>query len=249
MSSLILLVLLLGAVLYLMGGLVYLYRYLQARRRHSQLARVWEEYRKRFVWLGAVGVLLLAGFIFFAWWSLPGNRVPWLPNLFAPARQAAAPQAMDQGAALPAAPAVVTGRVPRETVPIDTTTTTTETTTTTSSTLTTTSPPPPTPQPPAPKAPAPKAKPAAPKAKPAAGDDAWTVCAASFRKKAMAQNYAQRLVAKGLPARVSQVDLGKRGVWHRVCVGGFPSLERARSQYKDWEKQGLISDAFLLPLR
>jgi cell division septation protein DedD len=65
----------------------------------------------------------------------------------------------------------------------------------------------------------------------------------------MAQSYAQRLRKQGLPAKVSQVDLGSKGIWHRVCVGSFPSLAEARRQYKDWEKKGLISDAFLLPLR
>jgi cell division septation protein DedD len=78
---------------------------------------------------------------------------------------------------------------------------------------------------------------------------AWTVCAASFRRESMAQNYAQRLAGQGLAARVSRADLGEKGVWYRVCLGGFASLAEAKRQYQAWEEQGLISDAFLLPLR
>ncbi|BEQ15703.1 SPOR domain-containing protein [Desulfoferula mesophila] len=83
----------------------------------------------------------------------------------------------------------------------------------------------------------------------AAKRDAWTVCAASFRRESMAQNYAQRLAGQGLAARVSRADLGDKGVWYRVCLGGFASLAEAKRQYQAWEEQGLISDAFLLPLR
>jgi len=242
MSSLILLVLLVGAVLYLTGALVYLYRYIQARRRHPQTPRGWETLRHRFIWLTGIGVVLLAGFVFFAWWSLPGNQLAWLPNPFLhqpPSDQrAGAPGKL----ALPAPKSMVTGKVPMETTTETTTTQTTSTTTTlntttSSTTETTTTTPPPSRTPPPRKAQAPKAR------------GTWTVCAASFRKKAMAEKFAARLAKQGLPATVGRVDLGKRGVWHRVCVGEFASLAEARGQYQQWERQGLISDAFLLPLR
>ncbi len=240
MSSLILLVLLVGAVLYLTGALVYLYRYTQARRRHPQTPRGWEALKHRFFWLTGIGVVLLAGFVFFAWWSLPGNYLPWLPNPFlhqpTAAQQAGAPGKV----ALPAPKSVVSGKVPLETTTETTSTTTTlDTTTSSTTTETTTTAPPPPPR----KTPPPR------RAQATRARGAWTVCAASFRKKAMAEKFAARLAKQGLPATVGRVDLGKRGVWHRVCVGEFASLPEARGQYQQWERQGLISDAFLLPLR
>ena len=251
MSALILLVLLVGGVLYLGGGLVHLYRYLQARRINPQAPRLWDGQRRRFFWLTGVGLVLTLGFFVMAWWSAPGHGAAWMPQaLMARQAQPGAPAATDDSETMPPPQVKVRGAVPAFNRALETTTSTTETTSTTDTTTSTetttsttstsestattsTAPPPP-----------PVKKPAARR-----GGDAWTVCAASFRREAVAQNYAKRLADQGLPARVNQVDLGKRGTWHRVCVGSFSTLDEARGQYKSWEKQGLISDAFLLPLR
>ncbi|MBU1276018.1 MAG: SPOR domain-containing protein [Proteobacteria bacterium] len=230
MSALILLVLLAGGVLYLGGGLFYLYRYLQARRMHPQAPRMWDGTRRRFLWLAGVGAVMVAGFVCMAWWSPPGPM-----DLQA---RATGQEAAVGSETLPPPQAMVRGPVPAfsetpETTSTTTTTTTSTTTTTesTASTSTTLAP-----------------KPVKNAAR-SQGRGAWTVCAASFRRESVAQGYAQRLAKQGLPARVNLVDLGKRGTWHRVCVGSFTTLDEARGQYKAWEKQGLISDAFLLPLR
>lgn len=231
MSALILLVLLLGGVLYLGGGLFYLYRYLQARRMHPQAPRMWDGTRRRFVWLAGVGAVMVAGFVFMALESLPGPM-----DLQA---RATIQEAAGGSEALPPPQAMVRGPVPAFSEALDTTSTTT-TTTTTSTTSTTES----TASTSTTLAPEPVKNVAR-----SQGRGAWTVCAASFRRESVAQGYAQRLARQGLPARVNLVDLGKRGTWHRVCVGSFATLDEARGQYKAWEKQGLISDAFLLPLR
>lgn len=240
MSALILLVLLAGGVLYLGGGLFYLYRCLQARRMHPQAPRLWGGQRRRFLWLSGVGLVLLAGFACMAWWSAPGHEVSWLPGVMDRPGLSAGRAATGGDEALPPPQSLVRGPVPtfRE-LPGTTssTTTSTSTTSTTESTATTSTTTPPRP-----------VKPVKDAAR-APSQGAWTVCAASFRREAVAQGYAQRLAGQGLPARVSQVDLGKRGTWHRVCVGSFATLDEARGNYKAWEKQGLISDAFLLPLR
>lgn len=245
MSALILLVLLVGGVVYLGGGLLYLYRYLQARRTRPGSPRLWDGRRRRFVWLTVVGAVLTVAFFAMAWWSAPGHEFSWQPH-FMMARQAksTSPAAMGGGETLPPPQLKVSGVVPpfsqtpetssSTTTSTSSTTTTTTTTSTTASTSTTST--------------APVAKPVK-EAAAATSRDAWTVCAASFRREVVAQNYARRLADQGLPARVNQVDLGKRGTWHRVCVGSFSTLAKARGQYKTWEKQGLISDAFLLPLR
>ncbi|MBU4606452.1 MAG: SPOR domain-containing protein, partial [Proteobacteria bacterium] len=210
MSALILLVLLVGGVLYLGGGLVHLYRYLQARRMHPQASRFWDGQRRRFFQLTGVGVILTIGFFAMAWWSAPGHGAAWMPQaLMARQTQLSGPAATDDAETIPPPQVKVQGAVPafneaRETTSSTTdTTTTTSTTSSTESTVTTTTAPPP----------APVNKPVARQ-----GRDAWTVCAASFRREAVAQNYAKRLADQGLPARVNQVDLGKRGTWHRVCV-------------------------------
>lgn len=244
MTALILLVLLVGGVLYLGGGLFYLYGYLQARRMHPSSPRLWDGQRRRFVWLTAVGVALAAGFVLMAWWSVPGHERSWLPQpIMDRQAKSTSPAALGGGQTLPPPQVMARGTVPSFSEAPETTTTTSTTTTSTSTTSTTstsestatTS-----------TAPAPK-----PVKTAAAGynKDAWTVCAASFRRETVAQNYAQRLADQGLPARVNQVDLGKRGTWHRVCVGSFATLAEAKGQYKAWEQRGLISDAFLLPLR
>ena len=233
MSALILLVLLVGGVLYLGGGLFYLYLYLQARRMHPQAPRFWDGRRRRFLWLAGVGVALILGFVAMAGWPVFSQKLPWLPGVTASQNPAAGGNEL-----MPPPQTTVRGVVPAMTEAPEVTSTTTEITTTTSTTTETT---------------ATTSTTLAPKpikpADPVLSGDAWTVCAASFRREAVAQNYARRLAGQGLPARVNQVDLGKRGTWHRVCVGGFATLAEAKDQYKAWEKQGLISDAFLLPLR
>lgn len=254
MSALILLVLLVGGVLYLGGGLWQLYRYLQARRMHPETPRLWDRHRRRLFGLTGVGVLLIAGFGAVAWWSLPGKGPGWLaPGAANRQAASAAGEVKGRGQSVPPPQFQVRGAVPLmpETVQTTstaasttspTTTSTTESTVTTSTTTTSTT------ESTATTSPAPAAEPVAKAPSPAEGS-AWTVCAASFRRQTMAQNYARRLQEQGLPARVSQVDLGERGTWHRVCVGGFATLEEAKEQYQAWERQGLISDAFLLPLR
>lgn len=240
MTALILLVLLVGGVLYLGGGLFYLYGYLQARRMHPRSPRLWDGQRRRFFWLTVVGVFLAAGFVLMALWSVPGHERIWLPQaMVEPQSKSTIPAALGGGQTLPPPQVMVRGTVPLfseapETTSTTTSTTTTTTTSTSESTATTST--------------APPAKPVETAAA-GQGRDAWTVCAASFRREAVAQNYAQRLADQGLPARVNQVDLGERGTWHRVCVGSFATLAEAKGQYKAWEQRGLISDAFLLPLR
>ncbi len=239
MSALILLVLLVGGVLYLGGGLYYLYRYRQMRRMHPRVPRLWAGLRRRFFWLAGVGALLIAGFTAAAWWTLPGQEPAWLSRTLGHPAPAVGSKAQGGGETIPPPQPVARGTVPafREAPTTTTTTTSTTATSTSESTATTSTT--------LPSRPAGSSKPVVD----AKGQGAWTVCAASFRREAVAQGYAQRLVQHGLPARVNQVDLGQRGTWHRVCVGSFPSLAEAKGQYKQWEKQGLISDAFLLPLR
>lgn len=68
----------------------------------------------------------------------------------------------------------------------------------------------------------------------------FTIQAASFREAAKAEKILNDLKKKGFPAYLVSKDLGEKGVWHRVYVGGFPSkteakglLAQIQEDYKD----------------
>jgi cell division protein FtsN len=61
----------------------------------------------------------------------------------------------------------------------------------------------------------------------ASSDGAFIVQIASFRSKADAGKLVQRLDRYQLKASVEAVDLGGKGVWHRVLAGPYPSRESA----------------------
>jgi peptidoglycan DL-endopeptidase LytF len=66
----------------------------------------------------------------------------------------------------------------------------------------------------------------------------------STRKEALRR--ARQLEAKGLSLRVVAADLGKKGVWHRVMIGGFDSLERAKAHKQDLSKRFALSHTIIV---
>ncbi len=60
-----------------------------------------------------------------------------------------------------------------------------------------------------------------------AGEGDYLVQVASFRQAADVANLAERLALRKYPAYAQEVDLGAKGVWHRVLVGPFSSNEGA----------------------
>lgn len=66
----------------------------------------------------------------------------------------------------------------------------------------------------------------------------------STRKEALRR--ASQLEAKGLSVRVVAADLGKKGVWHRVMIGGFDSLERAMAHKQDLSKRFALSHTIIV---
>jgi len=101
--------------------------------------------------------------------------------------------------------------------------------------------------PPAKATPAP-AKPAPP---PANGNSTkvWTVCVSSHRQPGPAKDEAAKLKKAGLPAEVVTVALGKKGTWHRVCVGRFKTQAQAAKSNRLWRNKGLIKDSFLAKVK
>lgn len=68
----------------------------------------------------------------------------------------------------------------------------------------------------------------------------FTIQVASFQDKARAEIVEGELKKKGHTPTVSSVDLGEKGVWHRIFVGDFDSEEEAsellnilKEKYKD----------------
>ena len=76
----------------------------------------------------------------------------------------------------------------------------------------------------------------------------WSVCIVSYPQQADAENHVQRLVEKGgqaftLPVRV------KGGIWYRVCLGLFWSLDQAKKALTQYQEQGLSESPFPVRLR
>lgn len=229
MPPLILLALLVGAVLYLAGALLFLYRYLTRKATYPNLPRLWFDYRRRSLWLALLFLLCLAAFVVAALWNSPLPAGQWLSALFGGGSASEQMRAGNQRPLDTVARQTITQPEPTT----STTTTTTSTTSTTASTSTSSS----------------TTSTTLPQRRRRSDIKGWTVCAASFRDPAVAQLYAQRLRKQGLQAQVTRVDLGPKGVWNRVCLGTFPTLAQARSMARSWEKQCLIMAPFLLPLR
>lgn len=62
----------------------------------------------------------------------------------------------------------------------------------------------------------------------------------SYRKRTTAESEARRLGAElALRARVLQVDLGAKGVWHRVVVGEVGTAAEASALREQLRKKGI----------
>jgi cell division septation protein DedD len=73
---------------------------------------------------------------------------------------------------------------------------------------------------------------------------AYTINTASFRDKENADRYVEELKELGIDAFNWEIDLGEKGKWHRVSVGGFTTREEAQD-YADELKQKGISNTFV----
>ena len=74
----------------------------------------------------------------------------------------------------------------------------------------------------------------------------WGVHVSSFRKREVAEADARRMGAQqGLPWRVLEVDLGKKGVWYRAVLGEVGTAAEA-SALRDRLKAGGIPDGVVL---
>ncbi len=111
---------------------------------------------------------------------------------------------------------------------------------------------------PAPKAAsAPAAAPAVPKGKAAllltpdwSGKPVYVVHFSSHKDRPSAEKEAKRLATLlGRPGRAVEVDLGNKGVWYRVVIGEFASVEEARAYRADLEAKKTPDLGFVYEMR
>lgn len=60
----------------------------------------------------------------------------------------------------------------------------------------------------------------------------YFVQVASFKEEATAEGLKNRLLKKGYPAEVVPVELARLGLWYRVRIGGFKTLQEAEAAQK-----------------
>jgi len=75
----------------------------------------------------------------------------------------------------------------------------------------------------------------------------WTIQAASFNNKQQADERLAGLRGAGIPARVARVDLGGKGTWYRIQIGGFGSREEGARYGNQLRSRGAIQDFIVTP--
>lgn len=81
-------------------------------------------------------------------------------------------------------------------------------------------------------------------AKPATGGG-LTLQLRSYRQEDEAREYMAVLAQKGVQAQTARVDLGERGVWHRVFVTGLADKAAAQALGASLQKQGLAESYWI----
>ncbi len=72
----------------------------------------------------------------------------------------------------------------------------------------------------------------------------------SHKDRASAEKEAKRLSGElGKPGRAVEVDLGPKGVWYRVVIGEFPTVEEARAYRADLEAKKTPGLGFVYEMR
>lgn len=271
MMSLVLLVLLVAAVLFFVGGLGSLYRYLTRSRLFPQLPRLWKPDLTRTLIFSILLVLSLVGLFgvgAYTGQDQPVQKTRRDPSLYPTPRPAGpgptATTARGEERMLPpttlaaaststAAPTTIAAPTSATAAPLPPTTeapttsttqpapTTTATTEAPTTTTSTTTTSSTTTTTTAPPAPPTTQAPPRPAAK---KTGYWTVCIASYKTSDTARADAKRLKAQGLDAQIHHVKVKGKGWWYRVCAGRFDSLAKANAQGAAWKKAGVVKSPF-----
>jgi cell division septation protein DedD len=65
----------------------------------------------------------------------------------------------------------------------------------------------------------------------------YTVQVASFKKESEAQEFAEGLKSKGYPVFIKQAEIPGRGIWYRVRIGTFKTIQEAKIYGNDLKKR------------
>lgn len=79
-------------------------------------------------------------------------------------------------------------------------------------------------------------------------EGSYTVTLASFRKKTNADRFVQELNETGLEAFQWEIELPRKGRWHRVSTGNFVNARRARVFAKRLEQRGYDGFVTKIPI-
>ncbi len=79
----------------------------------------------------------------------------------------------------------------------------------------------------------------------AVNDPGLTIQESSWKSISEAKTRAKALQKKGMPAHIVSVDLGGKGVWHRVMIGSFDSRKDAEKYKKSMSKRYNLADAII----
>jgi len=81
-----------------------------------------------------------------------------------------------------------------------------------------------------------------------ASKGAFTVQVASFKEKAKAETLSEELKKKGYQPFIVSADLGvEKGIWYRVCVGNFETVQQAKPILEQLKE--VYKDSFINPTR
>ncbi len=73
----------------------------------------------------------------------------------------------------------------------------------------------------------------------------YTLQVASFKDPKEAEKYARYFRERGYFSQVVRVNLPRKGLWFRVYVGRFATLEEARKTFEELKRKKLIKQAYI----
>ncbi len=80
-----------------------------------------------------------------------------------------------------------------------------------------------------------------------ASQAAYVIQESSWRSSQDAWKRAKELQQAGIPAQVITANLGAKGLWHRVVIGGFANLSQARQAKKILQKDHGVCKTIIVP--
>ena len=99
-----------------------------------------------------------------------------------------------------------------------------------------------------PAPPAENAAPANPAPAPAAtaAPKGYSLMVSSWNEMSLAEQNVAELAAKGITAEILTTDLGAKGIWHRILIGPYSTLDEAKAEKKTLHEKHGIPEIIIL---